>query len=101
MVSVIAQYSSPGLNGFKTQNLTAVVYPWQDLWGKNIAFKKATMFEAYRLRSYLYPPYKRKPMVLSAEELATIYHFPGSVAATPQLAKIESKRAEPPSNLPL
>lgn len=39
--------------------------------------------------------------ILNAEELATIYHFPGQVASSPSLKRIGSKKAEPPSNLPL
>ena len=39
---------------------------------------------AYKRRSFFYTPFKTKPIVLNTEELATIYHFPGSmVAATP------------------
>ena len=43
---------------------------------------------------------ERTPLVLNSEELATIYHFPGQVAETPTFKRIESKRAEPPQNLP-
>ena len=59
------------------------------------------MFESYRLRSYFHPPHKRKHFVLNAEELATIYHFPGGVAQTPTFGRIESRKAEPPMNLPV
>jgi hypothetical protein len=40
------------------------------------------------------------PSVMTTEELATIYHFPGKVATTPTLGRIPSKRAEAPANLP-
>ncbi len=101
LVGTLVQFNSPALNSFKPENTTTVTYPWQDLTGRKLAIKKAVMFDAYRRRSYFYPPHVRKPMVLSVEELATIYHFPGRVAATPNLEKIESKRSEPPVNLPL
>jgi len=42
-----------------------------------------------------------KPYILTTEELATIYHFPGSVSTTPNLNRVPSKKAEAPSNLPL
>ncbi|MFZ2151901.1 MAG: hypothetical protein WAV09_02195 [Minisyncoccia bacterium] len=38
--------------------------------------------------------------ILNAEELATIFHFPGQTAAVPSLKRIGSKKAEPPTNLP-
>lgn len=39
--------------------------------------------------------------ILNAEELSTIYHFPGQVASSPALKRISSTKAEPPANLPL
>ncbi len=59
------------------------------------------MFDAYRKRSYFFPPYTRTVFQLNVEELATMYHFPGRVSETPTLARIESKRGEAPVNLPV
>ena len=59
------------------------------------------MFDAYINRSAFYKPHKRKTIVLNTEELATIYHFPGSVVQTPSLSRIESKKGEPPAGLPV
>jgi hypothetical protein len=38
--------------------------------------------------------------ILSAEELATIYHFPYKQVKAPLVKKTEAKRSEPPSSLP-
>lgn len=38
---------------------------------------------------------------LNLEELATLYHFPGEVAATPTLPRIDSVKSSSPSNLPI
>lgn len=95
------QYNSLDLNGFKIKRKTSIEYPWEDPTGRRIVKLKAIMFDAYRRRSYFYPPYRRQPFVLNTEELATIYHFPGQVATTPSLQKIESKRGEPPPGLPI
>ncbi|KKU75629.1 MAG: hypothetical protein UY01_C0007G0007 [Candidatus Nomurabacteria bacterium GW2011_GWB1_47_6] len=38
--------------------------------------------------------------VLNAEELATMWHFPGQILKVPTLERIESKEASPPPNLP-
>jgi hypothetical protein len=101
-LGIFKQYGSPKLNGFKPgKHKTSITYPWQDPTGKRLALIKLGFFDAYRRRSYFYPPYQRTPFVLNTEELATIYHFPGKVAETPSLGKIGSKRAEPPPDLPV
>lgn len=108
------QYSSQYLNGFKLKAKTDVsdnLKDWSTIFPflkKYIVKRKAKltdlMYNAYRLRSYFFPPYKflgNNPFVLSTEELATIFHFPGNVSATPTLTKIASKKSEPPANLPV
>ncbi len=108
------QYSSQYLNGFKLKAKTDVSDNFKD-WCTVFPFLKKVlatrkvkltneMFNAYRLRSYFFPPYQfygNNPFILSTEELATIFHFPGNVSATPTLAKIASKKSEPPANLPI
>ena len=108
------QYSSQYLNGFKLKAKTDVSDEFKD-WCALFPFLnkrkdylqnkyKNLMFDAYKLRSYFFPPYQfygNNPFILSTEELATIFHFPGNVSATPTLAKIASKKSEPPANLPI
>lgn len=102
LTGAFKQYNSADLNGFKpSKHKTLIKYPWYDPTGWRLARKRLQMFDSYRRRAYFYPPYKHQPMVLNSEELATIYHFPGRVALTPTLAKIESKRGGPPVNLPV
>jgi hypothetical protein len=62
------------------------------------AGRKERLMSAYRSRS----TWMGMPMFhLNVEELATLWHFPQSLKSkTPQLKKTESKRAEPPPNLP-
>ncbi len=38
--------------------------------------------------------------ILNLEELATLYHFPGEVAATPTLPRIDSTKSSQPFNIP-
>jgi len=95
------QYGSENLNGFKPVWMTGFDYPWQDFHGWRVKKWKKIIFDNYRRRAYFFPPAKSKSFVLSTEELATIYHFPGQVAETPNLERISSKRGEPPANLPV
>ena len=96
---MIKQYNSNNLNGFKLANRTLYVnYFFPET---RHAWRQKRMFDAYVKRSSFYAPRTRKLYVLNTEELATIYHFPGSVAKTPTLERIESKKSEPPAGLPI
>jgi hypothetical protein len=113
-IGAMRQYNSLSLNGLKMKAWTDVSDNYKD-WSTIFPFLKPLiarrkmkltkeMYNAYRLRSFFYPPYqnyKQNPFVLNTEELATIYHFPGNVSATPTLPKIASKKSEPPANLPI
>lgn len=99
--SSVKQFNSANLNGFKLGVTTGVSEQWHDFRGIRVERMKRKIFNHYCRRAYFYPPYVGKAMVMNVEELATIYHFPGEVAATPTLAKIESKRGEPPIDLPI
>lgn len=101
MFSSIKQFGSLNLNGLKPTWFTSFDYPWEDWQGLRVAYRKRKMFAAFRKRGYFFPPYQRPPLVMNTEELATIFHLPGSVAETPTLPRIESARAEPPTNLPI
>jgi hypothetical protein len=73
---------------------------WQDPSGKRrLALKKEELHE-YKLRKYTQHGKKDGAKVMTTEELATVFHFPGKVAITPTLARIPSARGEAPPNLP-
>ena len=101
LMALLKPFSSPSLNQFRPNNNTSFDYPWQDWNGIRQNKMKRDLLFAYQKRSYFYGPVKEKHIVLNAEELATIYHFPGTVVQTPTLGRILSKKAEPPSNLPI
>ncbi len=100
LLTLFNQYSSSTLNGLRPSWVTDFDNPWEDFKGIRVRGKKRKLFNAYKRRSYFYPPRKCKPLVLNSEELATIYHFPGTVAETPTFGRIESRKGEPPINLP-
>jgi len=110
-------FSNANSNSFKTSGST---YGYDFEWQRHISFDRfifipeffadsmeringarKAQFDAYKHRSWFYPPAKRKPFLLTSEELATIFHFPGGVAQTPTFGRIPSKKSEAPVNLPV
>lgn len=63
---------------------------------RNYATKRK-LFNAYKARMFgvLSAPY-----ILSTEELATIYHFPGRLVKAPFMPRVPTRTAEPPRGLP-
>lgn len=96
-------FNSPGYNSFGTANRWQDIfnYPWQDFNDIRANQKKIKIIDAYRLRSWFYAPYRFKHFMLTSEELATIFHIPGTVAKTPTLQRISSARGQAPANLPI
>lgn len=84
-------------------------WPWEDWtlnwppgWkGVRRRGRASQLFQAWAARSYFYPPFIQDPMNLTVEELATIFHFPGSEANVPGLKRIESHQGAAPVNLPV
>ncbi len=111
LLGLFKQFNSGNMNAFKPVHTTSFDYPWQDFTGNRTTRMKTEILEAYRNRGYFHKPWKhtraggvlieRKPFVLTTEELATIFHFPGRVLETPTFKRIESKKSEPPANLPI
>lgn len=65
-----------------------------------VDYRKRMVFKGYKERNiHIGIP----AMILNSEELATLYHWPLTVttAITPAVEKIESKKVQPPSNLPI
>jgi hypothetical protein len=80
-------------------------YPWDDFMRMRRSARERKMLDAYKKRSYFQYPYKNYlmpgPIIMSTEEIATIFHLPGTVVATPTLNRIESKKSDAPVNLPV
>jgi hypothetical protein len=97
-------------------------FPWQDYRDLKKFINREKMFKRFVRREFFYPPEmgatvlvkeildrplvngtlgKPTTSVLGVEELATIFHFPGTVAKTSALSRVEAQKAEPPANLPI
>lgn len=103
LIHSLRPFGSPNLNSIKPV-FSGIDYPWQDFRGIRKKEYQRIIFDAYKRRSIFNVPYKNwnaKPYVLNVEELATLFHFPGGVATTPNLARIPSKKSEAPPNLPI
>ena len=96
---------------FMTQNMNFIRFDSRtrpkvhNVWRKRRAFLRARkMFRMAVLRfTPLFPDRKNVIAILSTEELATLFHFPLRVSGmvAPTMAKVESKKAGPPPNLPV
>ncbi|MFA6551946.1 MAG: hypothetical protein WCT19_00400 [Candidatus Paceibacterota bacterium] len=117
LIGSVRQYSSQEMNGFKlgwftdhSDEMKSVIGflpfpPFVRYMQKERWRLERQMLEAYKRRSFFFPPYKNYkmagPFILTTEELATIFHLPGQVASTPTIEKTMSKKGEAPPNLPI
>lgn len=104
IVGGITHFNS-NLNGFKPtrtsdERFSNFFIAWLKRRDKKRNEEKQDMLNAYKRRAYYYKPFKSPHFILNAEELATIFHFPGQVSTTPTFERIDSRKGEPPANLP-
>lgn len=94
---VFNQYTNLNLNKF---TLFIPQVPKDDyFWMRWVYTKKQhRLMSAYQNRSW---GIGATPVFLNVEELATVWHFPTITMKAPLVKKSESKRAEPPSGLPI
>lgn len=68
---------------------------------QDLSALKRQELKEYKLRTYIPKGNDDGFKIFTVEELATMFHPPGRVAATPGLARIPSTRSEAPPNLPI
>jgi hypothetical protein len=109
LIALFKPFSTEGWNGINSTNWMKTFddYPWEFNVTKRKEHTQKEMVEAYRRRQFFYDPFFEKglhadeTMVMSTEELATIFHIPSSTAQSPGLARVSSATAEAPVNLPI
>lgn len=102
LIGLLRHYGSENLNSFKMAKDIGYTFIWEDPFKFREEKQRRQFFEGYVRRSFFYPPVIRDNVfIMTDQELATVFHFPGSVAETPSLGRIESKRGEAPVNLPM
>jgi hypothetical protein len=122
---VFKQYNTQHLNSFESKS-PSVKYAIQDPGGVRVETDKRMIFEQYKARAFFYEEFipvgassyygtwktnqfklkkdKYKPTVpfiMTTEEVATIFHFPGDTATNSNVSRVEAKKVEAPSNLPI
>jgi hypothetical protein len=103
LTGIFKQFSSESWNGFRPTGWMTDFddYPWELGVDKLKAKYKRWLVDAYRRRQFFHEPFQADAMVMSTEELATIYHVPSRSTNTPTLTRIQSATSEAPSNLPV
>lgn len=117
--AMFRQYStSEDMNALSMFELTKTpdAMPWKDPFDRKVKKMKKHYLGDYKDREYFYRPFRFDKIeryftnpetggsdgfLLTSEELATLFHLPGRVAETPTFTRIESKKGEPPANLPI
>lgn len=112
----VTQFSERNMNSFQpaagsftiTQKLKYITGSTKRFFKKDrLDGRKRRLWEAYKSRSFpaghplVEGDYVTQWSVLSAEELATIYHPPGAPIGTQTLTPIEMKKSGPPPSLPI
>jgi hypothetical protein len=88
------QFSTFALNGFKPAFAPEVKKGFNK--EEKTLQNKIKLYKRYRNREFF-----EKPFVLNTEELTTVYHFPDVSVKAPALPRVEAKKGEPPSGLPV
>jgi len=97
VIGAINQFNSSDLNAFKKDKriVTDADYFFTK---RRISRRQMKFVKHYKNRSF---SDGSDPFMLCLEELATLYHFPTITVKAPLLKKTDSKKAEPPTTLPI
>ncbi|MDB4992481.1 MAG: hypothetical protein JWL75_726 [Parcubacteria group bacterium] len=100
---MLKPFSSEAYNGFKLGQKYDTMfndYPWEDKGGHHKEHLHQLAVNNFRRRAFFHDPYVGEWMVMSTEELATLFHVPSAAVETPGLPRIQSSTSGAPANLP-
>lgn len=91
----LKQFGDDNLNGFKPDgdSKTSITY-W--FVKPRLRYRQRKIFRRYRNRSR-----DGVKIIMSTEELATVFHLPDMNVMAPSISRVEAKRGGAPSNLPI
>jgi hypothetical protein len=104
MVNLFKPFASAGWNSIVPTHFGTEFndYPWEIGNERRKDIFRREIIQAFRRRQYYHEPFMMSnPMILSVEEIASIYHVPSSSIETPGLRRIQSATGEAPANLPV
>ncbi|MBL7155255.1 MAG: hypothetical protein ISS88_02000 [Candidatus Portnoybacteria bacterium] len=123
VIGCFKQFNTQHLNAFKPNKKVTTKIDYQiQLKKPREVYRKRKISAAYKKRDfvqqspsikYLKPFFferlpilnwffiRSQPFVFNIEELATIYHYPGLMVKAPLTPKVEAKKGEPPTGLPV
>lgn len=96
IIGFFKQFNTLNLNGFRPNSDVSPRIKFPIFRKQREYARKRNVYMGYRLRL----PAK-KNFTFNTEELATLFHFPATVVQAPSTPRVEAKKAEPPSNLPI
>jgi len=107
LIGLFKHFTSEGWNGIKPTKWMMQFddFPWELGVEKLKNEVRTFLVEAYRRRQFFHEPFsfgitKNDTMVMSTEELATVFHIPSRAVETPTLGRVQSATSEAPINLP-
>jgi len=98
----LRQFNTQDMNSFKPIKetitmVTSKIFTTQSWFRKNKIFlRKRRIHDLYKLRWF--PP---ECSIMNTEELATLFHFPIISVEAPLLRRLDTRKGEPPANLPI
>ncbi|EKD46215.1 MAG: hypothetical protein ACD_68C00094G0001, partial [uncultured bacterium] len=93
----VKQFSTLDLNGFKMYNKTRTKIDYIFVKTRENRRKRKIM-RRYKQRNMDKKP---RQFILSTAELATVFHFPFTSVKAPMVERTESKKSQPPIELPM
>ena len=91
----LKQFSDDNMNGMKPDNASKTFANYINQKNR-LRYRQRKLLRRYRNRSM-----DGVQLVMSTEELATIFHLPDMNVMAPSLNRVEAKRGGAPSNLPI
>ena len=108
LIGLFKPFTNTGWNGINSTKWMKRFddYPWEIGVVERKNQYRRKLVEAYRRRQFFYDPFFHdglfgdETMILSTEELATVFHIPSQSVQAPGLERISSATSEAPTNLP-